>query len=325
MGSVCCCLSFDDFEDYVNPNSPVYRNCVCLSCLIQNLLSVYSSIFRRGDAHSIPSSIQGAASITSAASLDNSLSDMYRSPPRPLPYDAEPRYFRSQRDGLVSRREKGSSHSNEETEPLRSDADLDPESLNSGDKWNESACEAGSKEYHSKSSLRLQSTKYSTGVGLVYASSEEEDVCPTCLEEYTKENPKIMTKCSHHFHLGCIYEWMERSDNCPVCGKPATEAWKNTILTPTTAPPSQAYSCDGTPLKCDGNDLVLHIVPLPSPSRNSHDGTPFKCDGNNLVLHIVPLPSPSHDGNNLVVHRMHPHHDAAPPPSPSFLCSIYGF
>ena len=107
---------------------------------------------------------------------------MYRSPPRPLPYDAEPRYFRSQRDGLVSRREKGSSHSNEETEPLRSNADVDPESLNSGDKWNESACEAGSKEYHSKSSLRLQSTKYSTGVGLVYASSEEEDVCPTCLE-----------------------------------------------------------------------------------------------------------------------------------------------
>lgn len=40
MGSVCCCLSFDDFEDYVNPNSPVYRNCVCLSCLVQNLLNV---------------------------------------------------------------------------------------------------------------------------------------------------------------------------------------------------------------------------------------------------------------------------------------------
>lgn len=40
MGSVCCCLSFDDFEDYVNPNSPVYRNCACLSCLIQNVLNV---------------------------------------------------------------------------------------------------------------------------------------------------------------------------------------------------------------------------------------------------------------------------------------------
>lgn len=120
--------------------------------------------------------------MTSAASLDNSLSDMYRSPPRPLPYDAEPRFFRSQRDGLVSRREKSSSHSNEETEPLRSDVDVDSESLNSGDKWNECACEDGSKEYRSKSSLRLSSAKYTTGVGLVYASPEEEDVCPTCLE-----------------------------------------------------------------------------------------------------------------------------------------------
>ncbi|OIV90203.1 hypothetical protein TanjilG_01399 [Lupinus angustifolius] len=203
---------FDDFEDYVNPNSSVYRNCVCLSCFIQNLLAVYAAIFRRGEVHSVPSSLQGAASMSSTASLDNSLSDMYRSPPRPLPYDAEPRYFRS-------RREKGSSHLNEESEPLRSDVDIDPESLSSGDKWNECAGEDGSKEYRSKSPLKLSSAKYTTGVGVVYASSEEEDVCPTCLEEYTKENPKIMTKCSHHFHLGCIYEWMERSDNCPVCGK----------------------------------------------------------------------------------------------------------
>lgn len=221
MGSACCCLRVDDFEDYVNPNSHVYRNCVCLSCFVQNFLNVYASIFRRGELHSIPSSIQGAASMTATASLDNSLSDMYRSPPRPLPYDADPRYFRSQRDGLVSRREKGSSHSNEESQPLRSDVDGDPEpeSLNSGNKWNECAGEDGSKEYRPKSSLRLSSAKPTTGVGLVYSSSEEEDVCPTCLEEYTEENPKIVTKCSHHFHLGCIYEWMERSDNCPVCGK----------------------------------------------------------------------------------------------------------
>ncbi|WJX65770.1 hypothetical protein P8452_50394 [Trifolium repens] len=219
MGSVCCCLSFDDFEDYANPNNPVYRNCVCLSCLLQNLLNVYSSIFRRGEAHSIPSSLQGTASMTSATSLDNSLSDMYRSPPRPLPYDAEPRFFRLQRDGLVSRREKSSSHSNEETEPLRSDVDTDSEPLNSAEKWNECACEDETKIYRSKSASRLSSAKYTAGAGLIYASSEEEDICPTCLEEYTKENPKIITKCSHHFHLGCIYEWMERSDNCPVCGK----------------------------------------------------------------------------------------------------------
>ncbi|GKV16950.1 hypothetical protein SLEP1_g27515 [Rubroshorea leprosula] len=217
MGAVCCCLHAEDFEEYMNPNSSVYRNCVCLSCFVQNFLNAYNLLFRRGEVHSVPSSIQGAASMTSSASLDNSLSDIYRSLPRPLPYDADTRYFRLQRDGLVSRREKGSSHSQEETEPLRGNNDVDSESLNTGDKWN--ACEEGSKEQYSKSSQRLSTAKSASGIGYVYSSSEEEDICPTCLEEYTPENPKIMTKCSHHFHLGCIYEWMERSENCPVCGK----------------------------------------------------------------------------------------------------------
>ncbi|XP_022635770.1 E3 ubiquitin-protein ligase At3g02290-like isoform X3 [Vigna radiata var. radiata] len=189
MGSVCCCFNVNDVEDYLNPNSPVYRNCMCFGCFIQYFLTVYASIFRRGEVHAVPSSIQGATPMTSTASLDNSLSDIYRSPPRPLPYDADPRFFRSQRDGLVSRRGK----------------------------WNDTS-EDGSKEYR-KSTMRLSSAKLTTGDGVIYSSSEEEDCCPTCLEEYTEENPKIVTKCSHHFHLGCIYEWMERSDNCPVCGK----------------------------------------------------------------------------------------------------------
>ncbi|EXB77650.1 E3 ubiquitin-protein ligase [Morus notabilis] len=219
MGAVCCCFSVEDFEDYVNPNSSVYRNCICLSCFLQNFINVYTSLFRRSEVHSLPSSIQGAASLSSTTSLDNSLADMYRSPPRPLPYDADPRYFRLQRDGLISRREKGTSHSHEESEPLRSDTDADSESLSTADKWNESVCEDGSKEHRSKSSLKLSVTKTTTGVGNIYTSSEDEDVCPTCLEEYTPENPKIMTKCSHHFHLACIYEWMERSESCPVCGK----------------------------------------------------------------------------------------------------------
>ncbi|KAA8547878.1 hypothetical protein F0562_004307 [Nyssa sinensis] len=201
MGAVCCCLH-EDREDYVNPNSSIYRHCVCLRCFLQNFLHV------------------GTASLTSTSSLDDSLPDMYRSPPRPLPYDADPRYIRLQRDGLVSRREKGSGHSHEETEPLRrSDFDADSELSTAGDKWNESTCEEGPKEYNSKSSLKLSTAKMVTGYAHMYSSSEDEDVCPTCLEEYTSENPKIITKCTHHFHLGCIYEWMERSESCPVCGK----------------------------------------------------------------------------------------------------------
>ncbi|GAB2288967.1 hypothetical protein Dimus_023272 [Dionaea muscipula] len=218
MGAVCCCLRLEDFEDYMSRNSSLYRNCMCLSCFLQHFLHAYAFLFRRGEVQALPSSIQGAAALTSSASTDNSLSDMYRSPPRPLPYDTDPRYFRLQRDGLVSRREKGASHSHEETEPLRrSDIDADSESVSAGEKWN-STGEDGSKEIR-KSSVKLSSRKSAAEFAYVSSSSEDEDVCPTCLEEYTAENPKIVTKCSHHFHLGCIYEWMERSENCPVCGK----------------------------------------------------------------------------------------------------------
>lgn len=120
--------------------------------------------------------------MTSTASFDNSLSDVYRSPPRPLPYDADPRYVRLQRDGLVSRREKGSSHLQEETEPLRSDTDVNSVPLNTGDKWNQSTCEEGLKEYQTMSSFKLSATKATTGVAHIYSSSDDEDVCPTCLE-----------------------------------------------------------------------------------------------------------------------------------------------
>ncbi|XP_047314770.1 E3 ubiquitin-protein ligase At3g02290-like [Impatiens glandulifera] len=221
MGSVCCCLH-EDWEDYANPNSTVYRNCLCLQCFLQNFMHMYSSISsRRGEEHAMSSSSQGTTSLTSPSSLDESFANLYQNPPRPLPYDVDPRYFCLQRDRLM---EKGSSHTQEETEPLRRDNNSDADSgcLNSGNKWNEcTTCdEEVSKEYSSRNSLKLMSAaKMVTGYAHIYSNSDDEDVCPTCLEEYTTENPKIVTKCSHHFHLGCIYEWMERSENCPVCGK----------------------------------------------------------------------------------------------------------
>lgn len=218
MGSACCCLQTGDFEDYMNPSSSVYRNCICLSCFVQNLLSVYMTLFQRGEVHGIPSSIQGAASLTSTASVDNSIADMYHPPPRPLPYDVDPRCVCLHRDGLFSGRGKGLGHVHEESEPLRRDANVDSESMGTRVKLNESY-EKGLKEHHSGSSLKFSSAKLSAGFGHFYSSSEDEDVCPTCLEDYCPENPKIVTKCSHHFHLACIYEWMERSESCPVCGK----------------------------------------------------------------------------------------------------------
>lgn len=140
-------------------------------------LGQYSSLFRRGEEQAVSSTIQGSGSLISTTPVDNSVCDMYRPPPRPLPYNVDPRW-----DGLVSRREKGSSHSHEETEPLRSEADGDSESLSSEDKWNESTCEEGLKESHTKSSIKLLTEKPSTGFAHIYSSPEDEDVCPTCLE-----------------------------------------------------------------------------------------------------------------------------------------------
>lgn len=132
--------------------------------------------------HAIPSSIESTATLSSLSSHDNSLPDMYRSPPRPLPYDADPRCFRLPRDGLVSRREKGSSHLHEESEPLRrSDTEMNQEFLNTGEKCNESD-EGGSKEGLSKSSMKHPLSVVSSGDGYIYSSMEDEDVCPTCLE-----------------------------------------------------------------------------------------------------------------------------------------------
>ncbi|XP_017419391.1 E3 ubiquitin-protein ligase At3g02290 isoform X1 [Vigna angularis] len=205
MGSVCSCFNVNDIEDYLNPNSPVYRNCMCFGCFIQYFLTVYASIFRRGEVHAVPSSIQGAASMTSTASLDNSLSDTYRSPPRPLPYDADPRFFRSQRDGLVSRREKGSSHLNEESEPLRDDGEADSESLNLGGKWNDTS-EDGAKEYR-KSTVRLSSAKLTTGDGVIYSSSEEEECCPTCLEGNTFLAQFFITRSHDAAAQFCMKYW----------------------------------------------------------------------------------------------------------------------
>ncbi|KAJ4868994.1 E3 ubiquitin-protein ligase [Raphanus sativus] len=219
MGCVSSCFRVQDIDEYMNPNSSVYRNCPCIRCLARNFLNLYVSMFGRGETRALPSSVQASttASITSSSSHDNFLSEAFRSTPRPLPYDADPRHFRS----LVSRREKGSSHSHEEAEPLRSDSDADSESF--GCKWANNKSVVSEKdpkeEYSSKSSLRIMKSKSASGNIWDFPLSEDEDACPTCLEEYTSENPKIVTKCSHHFHLGCIYEWMERSENCPVCGK----------------------------------------------------------------------------------------------------------
>ncbi|CAH8327663.1 unnamed protein product [Eruca vesicaria subsp. sativa] len=217
MGCVSSCFRVEDYEDYTNPSNSIIRNCPCPRCFVNSLLNLYITLFRRNETRSLPSTLQATTvSITSSSSYDNFMSNTFHSTPRPLPYDADPGFFRSRR------RDKGSSHSHEEAEPLRSDDDV--HFSVEGSKWASNKLMVSgedSKDDFSKSTRRILKSKTMDAGGNdgLYVMSDDEDVCPTCLEEYTSENPKIVTKCCHHFHLGCIYEWMERSENCPVCGK----------------------------------------------------------------------------------------------------------
>ncbi|KAJ9549442.1 hypothetical protein OSB04_021985 [Centaurea solstitialis] len=214
MNSICCCQCGDEFEEF--PTNTIYRHCICLRFFFHQLFTGYGALFQRIEGLPVSSPIQGNSSSSGVGfALPSSLNDENHSAARPLPYDGENRFTRLQR-GLVSRREKSMTHFQEDSQGLRRSTSssgmefLDFTKRRSGiESMEDSKC--GQTESLEKS---LSSE------GLLYEqSSENEDVCPTCLEEYTLENPKIVTQCAHHFHLGCIYEWMERSDTCPMCGK----------------------------------------------------------------------------------------------------------
>lgn len=138
----------------------------------------YTSIFNRGGMHPIPSTVETATVMNSTTAVDDSLSNVYHSPPRPLPYDADPRYFRFA---------KGSSHSGEEAEPLRGDTEMSSEALGGGAKRSKSDCEDGSKEVYSKGSSTIAKSKTKPGIEFSYAESDDEDICPTCLDGKTKK------------------------------------------------------------------------------------------------------------------------------------------
>ncbi|KAE8686878.1 hypothetical protein F3Y22_tig00111027pilonHSYRG00355 [Hibiscus syriacus] len=223
MGVCCCCSCGDDYEEYAYPSNSIYRHCICLRFFFYQLFTGYGALFHRLDGQSVSSQIQGASlsstAIVSAIS-DDSANETHITTPRSIPFDAEQRYSRLQRDGLVSRRDKSATHFQEETQPLRrntSSSGVEP--LGIGRKWNGVEVEEDSKISHLELSERTLAPKVAKGPNYLQPSAEDEDVCPTCLDEYTSENPKITARCSHHFHLGCIYEWLERSERCPICGK----------------------------------------------------------------------------------------------------------
>ncbi|KAG9144771.1 hypothetical protein Leryth_017246 [Lithospermum erythrorhizon] len=224
MGAFCCCCPCgDEFEEYPNSSNSVLRLCISLRVLFLHLFGGYGTTFQRIEGRPVSPPPQGGTSMSSGISTagqDGFAVDVCHPAPRPAPFDADQRYSRLHRDGLVFRREKSMTHLQEESEALRRNVSSSGLELqDSGKKRNVVESLEVLKSSQSETSEKLYGTKEARGLLYIHPSSEEEDVCPTCLEEYTPENPQITTRCSHHFHLGCIYEWMERSDTCPICGK----------------------------------------------------------------------------------------------------------
>jgi hypothetical protein len=118
-----------------------------------------------------------------ATPVDSSESsfDTYRSPPRPLPYD-DPRFSLPSRDWFALRRE-ASSHSPEESEPLRADDDEEetetPITVGKPSKTNYSTKVKRSISAYGE---KLPPKEHGNYFTYFPPSAEDEDVCPTCLE-----------------------------------------------------------------------------------------------------------------------------------------------
>ncbi|KAL3336579.1 hypothetical protein AABB24_029301 [Solanum stoloniferum] len=205
MGSVCSCFTVRDVGGNAASNDQNHTFCKCLSCCFQNLINKCGTIFGQAQGTAGTSVNQGPPSSTAPNAINSSCNTI-RSQDRRPDSAAPPRRLQIQEDVAFRRQDKGTSHSRVEPEP-----DADVEITVGVDTLLKSNCDGGSKECRPEMMV--------TAVQHDVCSSEDEDVCPTCLEEYTPENPKIFTKCSHHYHLSCIYEWQERSETCPVCGK----------------------------------------------------------------------------------------------------------
>ncbi|XP_060215064.1 E3 ubiquitin-protein ligase At3g02290-like [Lycium barbarum] len=220
MGSVCCCFNVPDAGENAASNGQNHSFCQCFSCCFQNLINKCGTIFGQAQETAGTSASQGPSSSTNVVGVNSSFNTIRSQQDRGLPISTASRQPQmQQQDATLRRHDKGTSHSRVEPEPdIDADVEITQKLLGKG-KLLKSDCEGGSKECRPESPPKDYSSKIVTGVQYEVSSSEDEDVCPTCLEEYTPENPKISTKCCHHYHLSCIYEWQMRSEKCPVCGK----------------------------------------------------------------------------------------------------------
>ena len=158
----------------------------------------YGALFQRIEGLPVSSPIQGTSSSSVGFTLPTSLNNENpnHSSTRPLPYESDHRFTRLQR-GLVSRREKSITHFQEESQALRrSMSSSGMEFLDFGKR--KSGIESAD---DSKCGVPDSLEKVKIPEGVPYEqSSDNEDVCPTCLEGKTikivKQHASIMALCS---------------------------------------------------------------------------------------------------------------------------------
>lgn len=142
-------------------------------------------------------STSGGGGSLGGSSLDTSISEVFQAPPTPLPYDADPRYLRNSRDGLISRRDKSAMsqeslrHSNSEgggTALQRRFGNGDHEEQTQGLKSGVVDKDAPS----SKSFPRVESA---------LSMLDDDDVCPTCLDGICSTNQYSKSSLNVDFWL----------------------------------------------------------------------------------------------------------------------------
>jgi hypothetical protein len=112
---------------------------------------------------------------------ESSLSETFHLVSRPPPYDIDPRYARVQREGLVSRREKSINLTHEESPALRRNGSSSGvEHLAAQKKRSSTDPEGEHKVRRSESTKSLSGRAYNSSYAVI--TSDDEDVCPTCLE-----------------------------------------------------------------------------------------------------------------------------------------------
>ncbi|XP_020579171.1 E3 ubiquitin-protein ligase At3g02290-like isoform X2 [Phalaenopsis equestris] len=158
MGGLCSCFGASDEEEQEHAGSVDSLSGHETSPHCFQFLMTYNILFQRGHVRPISSAHQGRATVV-PSSDDDSISDTYQPPPRPLPYD------------------------DPSCTVLRPESQTSASILGAAEDFKKSDFDGDSKKTFSDSSDEQPLKQPRTGFAYIFSQVEDEDVCPTCLED----------------------------------------------------------------------------------------------------------------------------------------------